>query len=161
MGGGFHMATSNLFTTQILERMEQFKPIWTDIIVQQQGEFAKLLEAMSAPHFRVFSLSDEALNACEELAVRGWTVQMELSFPDMVDLAAMSVDEMDAFFVNYHTEHEFAALRRVRAELAGRPHHSRRVVFLLSERTPFRRENHFPAILEQVTKVSALCDCRR
>jgi hypothetical protein len=46
---------------------------------------------------------------------------MELSFPDMVDLAAMSVDETDAFFENYYTEHEFAALRKVRGELAGRP----------------------------------------
>jgi len=115
------MATNSLLTTQIIERMEQFKPIWTELIVEHKGEFQKLLEAMSVPHFRSFTLSDKALNACEELAIRGWTIQMELSFPDMVDLVAMSVAETDAFFVNYYTERDFAALRSVRAELANRP----------------------------------------
>jgi len=59
--------------------------------------------------------------ACEQLAQFGWTLPMQLTSGEVIDLAREPIDKTDAFFVNHYTAEDFAALRRVRRELLSRP----------------------------------------
>jgi hypothetical protein len=59
--------------------------------------------------------------ASEQLADLGWTLPMGLSPPEVIDLAGVPIDKVDAFLVAHYTAQDFAALRRVRSELLPRP----------------------------------------
>lgn len=68
--------------------------------------------------------------AFEQLAQLGWTLPIGMCAPDLVDLSAKPVGEIDAFFVGYYTANDFRELRSVRTELASRSALSRWKVLL-------------------------------
>jgi hypothetical protein len=60
-------------------------------------------------------------DASERLAALGWTLPMQLSPMDIIELAGAPIEEAEAVLVAFYTEDEFKALRRVRQEILARP----------------------------------------
>lgn len=92
-------------------------------VIQMDG----LIQAVATKWQRIFAAVDwdgfkiDIRKACEQLAQSGWTLPMQLTPGEAIDLAREPIDQIDAFFVNHYTAEDFAALRRVRRELLCRP----------------------------------------
>jgi hypothetical protein len=95
----------------------------TKAVIHMEG----LIQAMAEEWRRTFAAIDldsflaRTGKASEQLAEFGWTLPMQLSAPEMTDLAGEPIEKVDAFFVEYYTARDFAALRCVRKELLTRP----------------------------------------
>ena len=92
-------------------------------VIQMEG----LIQGVASKWQHIFAAIDwdsfviDNRKACEQLAQFGWTLPMQLTPGEVIDLAREPIDKIDAFFVNHYTAEEFAALRRVRRELLSRP----------------------------------------
>lgn len=84
--------------------------------------------------------------AAERLAKCGWTLPMEFTLRGIAELADKSDDEIDAFFVQYYTDDDYAALRRVRADLLARPALAQWHALLTECFDAFERKNHLITI---------------
>jgi hypothetical protein len=95
-------------------------------VIQMEG----LIQAMASKWQRNFAriaaidwdgFVSDTRAASEQLARSGWTLPMQLTVADVMDLAGEPIDKVDAFFVDHYTAGNFAALRRARRELLSRP----------------------------------------
>ena len=97
-------------------------------------------------------------DAAERLAKCGWTLPMEFTLRDVAELAEKSNDEIDVFFVQYYTEDDYAALRRVRDSLLARPALAQWHALLAECFDAFERKNHLitiPALFSVIDGVVA------
>jgi hypothetical protein len=89
------------------------------LIEAMAGEWRRTIAAIAAIDWGSFVI--DTREACEQLAQFGWTLPMQLTPADVIDLAREPIDKVDAFFVDRYTAGDFAALRRARRELLSRP----------------------------------------
>jgi len=93
------------------------------VAIQMEG----LIEAKAEEWRRTMAVIDwsgfvsNTRDACEHLARFGWTLPMQLTQGELIDLASEPIDRVDAFFVDHYTARNFSALRKVRRELTTRP----------------------------------------
>jgi len=85
-------------------------------------------------------------NAAERLAKCGWTLPMEFTLRDIAELAEKSDEDIDAFFVEYYTDDDYAALRRVRADILARPALAEWHALLAECFDAFERKHHLITI---------------
>jgi hypothetical protein len=125
-----------------------------------QSELAKAA-ASAAKQIQSFDLNasiEISRKAAERLAKCGWTLPMEFTLRAIAELADKSEDEIDAFFVEYYTADDFAAFRRVRADLLARPALAQWHALLAECFDAFERKDHLitiPALFSVIEGVVA------
>lgn len=65
-------------------------------------------------------VGDEWRYSTERLAGAGWTIPMDFTLREMVELVEDPEQEIDSFFVDYYTENNFEKLRNLRRRLTSR-----------------------------------------
>jgi hypothetical protein len=100
----------------------QIDTSWLEKIAVDMSILEKAMAAsIVVPDFSKLDLKQSVKDGVSTMAARGWTVQMSLTLGDLEELANQTPEETDEFFVAFYTEDNFAALRKVRDELTGRP----------------------------------------
>lgn len=121
---------------------------YAEAIKKLQAELAEAAAA-AAKRFESFDFKasiDISRDAAERLAKCGWTLPMEFTLRDIAELADKSADDIDAFFVEYYTGNDYAALRRVRVGLLARPALAQWHALLSECFDAFERKNHLITI---------------
>jgi hypothetical protein len=95
---------------------------WLPSLTREWSEIGKALQASTTiPDFSKLDLEGSVRDGFRTMALRGWTVQTNLTPRDLAELADKTPEEADEFFVALYTEDDFAELRKVRKEFAYRP----------------------------------------
>ena len=131
---------------------------------KQFTEFVKQVEIawqLDFPSLENLDFTEECRQSIDVLARHGWTIPMNLSAPDLVELAKCRSEEIDEFFVDYYSKDDFAELRSVRSEFRKRPSLSHWIA-LLNESFEAFEEGKFlitiPALISVIEGVVSRAD---